>query len=215
VRIVSASLNYCRGAIFTNANSPYHQKLAKIMRTRLMDRNILQHDIETGLISSRSRWRKVAYTDDFEFPELSFDDLCLLFVSTYKLKQARTYTEEHLDPAGDYVVELETNYHDILRCTIQSRHSNAVKYKCWIKYSLSGEPIIAWYCTCMSGAITIGSCSHVVSIVWYLSYGRYNEFKPSKGRRRIQQAVMERTVESEERDADESDAEVNGYDDDD
>jgi hypothetical protein len=76
VRIVSASLNYCRGAIFTNANSPYHQKLANIMRTRQMDRNILQHDIETGLISSRSRWKKIAYTDDFEFPELSFDDLC-------------------------------------------------------------------------------------------------------------------------------------------
>ena len=66
----------------------------------------------------------------------------------------------------------------------------------------------------MSGAITIGSCSHVVSIVWYLTYGRYNEFKPSEGRRRIQQAVMEITIESEETDADESDTEANGYDDD-
>ena len=40
--------------------------------------------------------------------------ICLLFVSTYKLKQAPTYTEEHFDPAGNYVVELETNYHNIL-----------------------------------------------------------------------------------------------------
>ena len=67
----------------------------------------------------------------------------------------------------------------------------------------------------MSGAITIGSCSYVVSIVWYLSYGRYNEFKPYEIRRRIQQAVMERTIEGEETDADDSDTEAIGYDDDD
>ena len=86
-----------------------------------------------------------------------------------------------------------------------------MKYKCWKKYSLSGESIIAWYCICMNEAITIGSCSHVVSIVWYLSYGRYNEFKPSESLRRIQQAVMEGTIENEETDADESDTEANGY----
>ena len=66
----------------------------------------------------------------------------------------------------------------------------------------------------MSAAITIGSCSHVVSIVWYLPYGRYNEFKSSESRRQIRQALMERTIESEETDADESDTEANGYDDD-
>ena len=87
--------------------------------------------------------------------------------------------------------------------------------KCWIKYSLSGEPIIAWYCTCISGAITVGACSHVVSIVWYLSYARYNNFQPSESRRRIQQVVMKRMIEDTETSADENTEETDDDDEDD
>ena len=174
------------------------------MRTGLMNQNTLQRDIEMGLISTHSRWTKVACYDDFEFSELSLDDLRLLFVGTYKLKQVQPYTEERINQQGDYVIELVSNNDDILRCTIQSRHSNRTKYKCWIKYSLSGEPIRAWYCTCISGAIAVGACSHVVSVIWYLSYARYNNFQPSKSRRRIQQVVIEIAVEDTEANADEN-----------
>ena len=80
-----------------------------------------------GLISTRSRWTKIACYDDFEFPELSLDDLRLLFVSTYKLKQVQPYTEEHMNQHGDYIIELESNHHDIIRCTIQRCHSNGTK----------------------------------------------------------------------------------------
>jgi hypothetical protein len=48
--------------------------------------------------------------------------------------------------------------------------------------------------------MTIGSCAHIVSIVWYLSYARRHDFHVSQGRRRIQLTVMERTVELEEND---------------
>ncbi|WP_233601869.1 hypothetical protein, partial [Corallococcus sp. AB038B] len=85
-------------------------------------------------------------------------------------------------------------------CTIQSRHSNATKYKSWIQYSLSGDPITAWYCTCPAGALTIGACAHIVSIVWYLSYARHHHFEPFEGRRRIQQAITEQAIEDEEGD---------------
>ena len=165
------------------------------MRTRLTDRNTLQRDIEMGQISTHSRWTKIACYDDFEFPELSLNDFRPLFVGTYKLKQAQPYTEEHMNQQDDYIIKLESNNDDIVRCTIQSRHSNRTKYKCRIKYSLPGEPIHVWYYTCISGAITVGACSHVVSVVWYLSYARYNNFQLSKSRHQIQQAVMERVVE--------------------
>jgi hypothetical protein len=132
---------------------------------------------------------------DFDFSELSSDDLRFLFLGTYKIKLARTYVEEHLNQEGDYIIELDDNRDDILRCTIQSRHSNAIMYKSWIQYSLSGDPITAWYCTCRGGSVTIGACSHIVSIVWYLSYARHHQFKPYEGRRRIQQAITERLIE--------------------
>ena len=163
-----------------------------------MNRNTLQRDIEMGLISTHPRWTKITCYDDFKFPELSLDDLRLLFVGTHKLKQAQPDTEEHINQQGNYIIELESNNDDILRCTIQSRHPNGTKYKCWIKYSLFGEPIHAWYCKCISGAITVDACSHVVSTVWYLPYARYNNFQPSKCRRQIEQAVIERAVEDTE-----------------
>jgi hypothetical protein len=168
------------------------------MRTRLTQCNLLQQRVENGVISTRSRWQQAIEDADFDFPEMSFDDLCFLFLSTYKIKLARTYVEGHLNQEGDYTVELDDNSNNILRCTIQSRHSNSTKYKCWIQYSLSGDPITSWYCTCPSGAITIGACSHLVSIIWYLSYARHNDFTPSMGRRRIQQAISERTIMEED-----------------
>lgn len=33
-----------------------------------------------------------------------------------------------------------------------------------------------WYCTCLTGARTIGSCAHIVSIIWYMGKGRHTEF---------------------------------------
>ncbi|CAF1528085.1 unnamed protein product [Rotaria magnacalcarata] len=175
IRIICAGLNCCRGAMFINASSSYHQKLAQIMRIRVSSRK----DV------------------DFEFPQLSLDDLHALFLSSYKIKLAPAYVEEHLDKDGDYIIGIGDDNDFILRCTIQSRHSNAVKYKTWIQYSLTGEPIVAWYYTSTAGAMTLGSCSHVVSIIWYLSYARHHDFQVSQGRHRIQQAVMERTIESE------------------
>ena len=67
----------------------------------------------------------------------------------------------------------------------------------------------------ISGAITVGACSHVVSIVWYLSYARYNNFHPSKSRRRIQQAVMGRAIEGIEASAYENKEETDDEDQDD
>lgn len=36
-----------------------------------------------------------------------------------------------------------------------------------------------WYCECKNGARTLGACCHVCSIVFFLSYGRYQESLPA------------------------------------
>ena len=197
MRIIRAALNCCRRAMFIDSNSAHHRKIAEIMRLRVSNQSELQKLVEAGAISSRSRWEKRIEEADFEFPELILEDLHLLFLGTYKIKQAPIYVEEHLNQDGDCMIEIGDENDFILRCSIQSRHSNATKYKTWIKYSLSGESIIAWYCTRTARAMTLGSCSHVVSIVWYLSYARHHDFHISSGRCRIQQAVMENIMELE------------------
>lgn len=177
------------------------------MRNRLTQRNTLLARIENGTLSRRSRRTTKIDDTQLDFPELSLDDLRILFFGVYQIKQARPYVEEHLDDDGSYFIELEESDENILRCTIQSRHSNATRYKVWIQYSLIGDPIRAWYCTCSSGARTVGCCGHIASIIWYLSYARHHHFYSSEGRRRIQQTISETTEElgSEETDGEESD----------
>ena len=68
---------------------------------------------------------------------------------------------------------------------------------------MAGDPITAWYCTCPAGAITIGCCSYVASIIWCLSYGRNIDCEQSTARRRLCQTILERTIESQ--DSDDSD----------
>ena len=142
------------------------------MLNRLSQRNILQQRIESGSLAARARWTKTIENVDFDFPRLTTEDLRFLFFGTYKIKIAKLCVEEHQESDDDHTIELGDTDDNILRCRIQSRHSNATKYKAWIQYSMTGDPIVAWCCTCPAGAITVGCCSHVVSIILYLSYGR-------------------------------------------
>lgn len=65
---------------------------------------------------------------------------------------------------------------DIVRFEVKSRHINSKTYKCYIHSSantvgLSG--IKRYCCTCANGNRTIGCCSHIASIIYYLSYARF------------------------------------------
>lgn len=36
-------------------------------------------------------------------------------------------------------------------------------------------PIEGYYCTCASGARTLGTCANVTNVMWYLGYARHEE----------------------------------------
>ncbi|CAF1117341.1 unnamed protein product [Rotaria magnacalcarata] len=188
VRIISAALNAFRGPIMTNAQDAELHTIAKMMKEQMLKNNILLDDINRGLISSRSRWENLD-EQDIEFPEMDLNNLRSLFFGTYQIKQSKTYTEEHLDDKGNYVIQVAPEDNEFLRCRIVSRHSNATHYYAWIRYTLSTNTIHAWYCQCRSGARAIDCCGHIASVIWYLSYARLNDFQPSSGRKRIVEAI--------------------------
>ena len=158
------------------------------MKKQLLKNNTLLDDINHGLISSRSHWKNL---DDqsIEFPVLELNGLRSLFFCIYQIKQSRTYTEEHLADNGNYIVQVAPENSELLRCRIQSRHSNAVRYYAWIQYTLSTNAIHSWHCQCRSSARTLGCCGHIASVIWYLSYARLQNFQPSYGRRRMVQSI--------------------------
>jgi hypothetical protein len=71
----------------------------------------------------------------------------------------------------------------IVNAVIKSRHSNSTKYNVYLKYqtnSSSVDAIESWYCTCKAGMRTFGCCSHVASIIYFLSQGKYLEHIPNQ-----------------------------------
>lgn len=43
----------------------------------------------------------------------------------------------------------------------------------WIKYSTGLSPIAGWYFTYKSGAIVVGCCADIASVLWYLGFERH------------------------------------------
>lgn len=34
--------------------------------------------------------------------------------------------------------------------------------------------VTSWYCCCKSGARVVGTCAHIASVIWYLSFARHS-----------------------------------------
>jgi hypothetical protein len=45
---------------------------------------------------------------------------------------------------------------NLIRCKIQSRHTNSAVHALWVEFSSSN--VTGWYCTCKIGAKTVGCC---------------------------------------------------------
>ncbi len=61
--------------------------------------------------------------------------------------------------------------------TNQTKYNTCVTYRNNVK-NIDG--IQEWMCTCKSGKRTVGCCSHVASVIYYLSNGRYTNKKKEK-----------------------------------
>ena len=102
------------------------------------------------------------------------------------MKQALSYIGEHINN-GNMEIRINKECLNFLKskivyAVIKSRHSNSTKYNVYVKYqtnSNSVDAIESWYCTCKAGMRTVGCCSHVASIIYFLSYGKYLEHIPN------------------------------------
>lgn len=93
----------------------------------------------------------------------------------FQLKQGMTYASEHLKPDGKYILMVQLDEPGLLRGGIQSRYSNQIKHKSWMRFN--EQDILGWYCTCKGGTRTLNPCVHLSSIIWYLGLGRHNNFQ--------------------------------------
>ena len=72
--------------------------------------------------------------------------------------------------------EIESESSRIVCCKFYSRHKSQTIYFAFVQYNkneLSWKSVIGWFCNCKVGSRTVGCCSHITAIIYYLAIGKY------------------------------------------
>lgn len=139
--------------------------------------NTLGEEIEA------KRWNRVqrpcfrVTSDSLEdFPEKTERDLKIFFTGTYQLAEWVSNLAELLK----YDNTLDLKYHrdnsNFLKMEVESRHVRNKEYRCYVEYvpeSIGNAGVRRHYCECANGSSTVGCCSRVSAVVYYLSHARY------------------------------------------
>lgn len=148
--------------------------------------NALAYKIEDGNLNRKSvPFKPITSADLLDFPKLTLEDLEILFTGSYQIGQAVSYLDEMLDEHGNLSLKYLIEEPEIVRFEVRSRHIDAKTYKCYVEYDKeleSIEAVTGYCCNCANGLRTIGCCSHVASLIFNLSYGRYLSkiFRPAE-----------------------------------
>lgn len=177
-------------ALINSTRQPYEDSIYAGQFINIINENInRQNELGQYVQENNLNRQRVAFmpvninnNEDFaDFPELTYEDLILFTLGTYHLRIARSYCHEHLRPNGLYILELYRQLIDdkvLMRGRIQSRHVRNKQYYCYILVNPARqgrESIEQYYCSCIHGRRTVGSCAHIASIIYYLSWARHQE----------------------------------------
>ena len=172
VRIVCAVSNKYLPPINATKDTEEDQLIASRMLDRLSKENELQSFVEEHHLERRSVvWTNVDDCDIYEFPKLDDVTLRLLTLGTYQLKLGSSYIQEYI--GGDCDMQVFQEDQGLLRVRLQSRHVASKSYLVWVQYD--EDHIKASFCKCRAGARTVGTCSHIAAILWYLGQARYSQ----------------------------------------
>jgi len=151
------------------------------MKSRRNVENSLAEEVEAQHWNRRkTQFQQLTSADLLDFPELTERDLKILFTGSYQLSQAVSYLAEMMDQSGNiilyYLKASENQNNTIIKILVKSRHVNSKTYICYIDYichSVSYSSIQRYVCDCPNGRRTVGCCSHIAAVIYYLSHARY------------------------------------------
>lgn len=191
LRIAAALTNAFHVDIIDNANA---REFISIARERLNVVNHLADYVDDRRLNrNRASFENISVGEDnvSAFPRLSPEELSLFAVGTYQIKLAPSYYSEHIRATGTFIVQ---NYNaplnglsdfsmpsinvQLIRAHIKSRHISTKVYHVYILIDGNNQGLDAikhYCCSCFTGRRTIGSCAHVVCLVWFLSWARHQD----------------------------------------
>lgn len=153
------------------------EKIIAAMNSKKDQDNTLASEVETNRWARRKVPFAIITSEQLtDFPELTEQELKILFTGSYQMSQAVSYLAEMMDENGTITFHYLKITPNIIKFEVRSRHISSKTYRCFIEYQpdkndISG--ISRYCCDCANGRRTVGCCSHIAAIIYYLSYARY------------------------------------------
>ena len=180
-RNICALINKYRPQIATTEDDDKFEDYRKMLKISEKENTFLAE-----MAKYSNRIKKNAKCVDsiiINFPKLTEEYICSLTFGIYQLKQAKSYTAEHIDENGNYLFQMfyadddETVIHVKLgsRFSKSVIHKTRIKYDCNLKLIEGQNPITQWCCDCKAGARVFGMCAQVASILWFLGIARHED----------------------------------------
>ncbi|XP_058802355.1 uncharacterized protein LOC131670634 [Phymastichus coffea] len=204
-RIVCFLINQFGKRLITTACSD--NEVLRYILDKNSKENSLATEVRAGKYSRKSSlFVRLTSADIQDFPEMTMKDLIRLFTGTYQMKQVISYLAEMMGETNEFNVGYCKISSDLLKVEVKSRHRENTVYKCYIHYkpeTLGCAGILRYYCECPNGERTIGCCSHVATVIYYLSYARMQSYiiKPAEQLTKIYE--QDNTIPVIEEDSDE------------
>lgn len=161
-------------------------ELAETMLRRAREPNVVQTRVENDHLERRNGgWVRLNENHAPNFPRLDIDYLKEITMGIYQINLSPSYIQDKLQREGTETFEFDERFDEpgLMRVRLYSRFRNAAKYQLFIAFRADDDPderaaeheplIFGYYCTCKSGARTLGSCAHVASVLWFLGHARH------------------------------------------
>ena len=103
-------------------------------------------------------------------------DLKIIFTGSHQLSQAVSYLAKIMNEDGKLKIQYVKDQSNVLKLKVPSRHISRTAYRGFLRYrpnSIGVSGLTHHTCECPNGKWTVGCCSHIAAIVYYLSHARY------------------------------------------
>ncbi|XP_031622973.1 uncharacterized protein LOC116340560 [Contarinia nasturtii] len=190
------------GAALLNKRANYVQdstttiEMARELKLRLNQPNLLSTIVELPQLERLIKTKSYAIVDDFEtYPRFTFADLQMISFGPYQVQQARCYLSNHLYEHDNELLIVSFLREDVknlcnrllnenmdpllLMANLKSRFVSQSVYRTFVlmdkkigNYQHNYRSVLAYTCSCKAGNRTAGCCSHVMSLLYYVTYAR-------------------------------------------
>lgn len=194
-QIAAALINRSKKSLVQTENPEW---IANRMLSRMNLANELSKFVSKDSFKKKiSRKEYTMLTDLLIFPQLTMHDLYRISCGPYQIEQAKCYGYDHLEAHGNNFevftfsnAVLDSVDKNLLKdapnavlvmAQQKSRFVSSSKYRSYVLFDLDGTDyncILEYCCECKVGKRTVGCCSHVMTIIYYLSFAQYNNGIP-------------------------------------